>query len=107
MKKIISMFSLILMVSIPGIKNAQGQAVSTHEGYMSNSITSSLNINQLPVDTKFNFSTKILDWSEVVQDTTLTYQIITNDGNEFIGTIIEQDAQKIVIKTINPFISQI
>jgi hypothetical protein len=36
---------------------------------------------------------------EFNQDTTLVYQIITRDGNEFIGTIIEQDAQKIIMQT--------
>ena len=39
--------------------------------------------------------------SFVKQDTTSIYQIITNDGNEFIGVLVEQDAQKVILNTTN------
>lgn len=33
------------------------------------------------------------------QDSVILYRIETNDGNEFIGEIVEQDAEKIIFKT--------
>ena len=37
----------------------------------------------------------------VSQDSIATYRIITKDGNEFIGSLEEQDAKKIMLKTSN------
>ena len=99
MKNIIRVFSLILLISIISSAKAQSQTISSHEGYMSNNFTSSLNVNQVPVKVKTNYSPEFFSESMVRQDTTLTYRIVTNDDNEFIGTIVEQDAQKIVLKT--------
>ena len=66
---------------------------------MSKSFTSSLNVNNLPVNRHLNYASKLLSLPAVMQDTTLIYHIITIDDNVFIGTIVEQDSKIIVLKT--------
>jgi hypothetical protein len=98
MKKVFSVLSLIILISFLVSANAQSQTWNSNEGYMGNNFTSTLNVNQFPVNLKTNNS-EHYKLSTVMQDTTLIYRIITLDGNEFIGTIVEQDAQQIVLKT--------
>ena len=43
----------------------------------------------------------VIKESLMVQDSTITYKIETTDGNEYIGEIIEQNAQLIILKTKN------
>ena len=99
MKKVYSILSLAILISFISSVNAQSQTVSSHEGYMSKNFASSLNVNQFPLRQNTSYSTEYYSLPVIVQDTTLTYRIVTLDGNEFIGTIVEQDGQKIVLKT--------
>lgn len=97
-KNAIIALSLLIIICFLFSGNVKSQTISGHEGYMSKSFTSSLNISPVPVKSKPNYSA-LFNLPVVMQDTTLIYQIITLDGNEFIGTIIEQDAQIVVLKT--------
>ena len=41
----------------------------------------------------------ICSWGQMTKDTTILYRVETVDGNEYIGTLVSQDADNIVLKT--------
>lgn len=41
----------------------------------------------------------VCSWGQMTKDTTILYRVETVDGNEYIGTLVSQDADVIVLKT--------
>ena len=99
MKNLFGVISYIILISIASTTTIQAQSNINQEGYLSNNFTSSLSTEIITHNYNTNYSAKYYRLPLISQDTTKSYQIITNDGNVFIGTIIEQDEQKIVLKT--------
>ena len=101
MKNLFGVISYIILISIASTTTIQAQSNTNQEGYLSNNFTSSLSTKIITHNYNTNYSLVTFSMPEVKQDTTLTYRITTIDGNEFIGTLVEQDPQKIVLKTSN------
>ena len=99
MKKVTAVLIYIILISAASTSTIQAQSNNSQEGYLSNSFTNSLRTEIVGHNYIANYSPKYYSLPLISQDTTRSYQIITNDGNVFIGTILEQDEQKIVLKT--------
>ena len=41
----------------------------------------------------------VCSWGQMTKDTSILYRVETNDGNEYIGSLVSQDAENIVLKT--------
>lgn len=98
-------FSVLFLINFIGFLFysivAQSQFIDSQKGYISKSITNSLKEKNVPVNSKIKDLSNPLILSVIKQDTTLLYQIITWDGNEYIGNIVEFNGPKISLRTQN------
>jgi len=100
MKNAISVLSLIL-IGFLFCSTAKSQLKDSHDGYISNHFTNSLAVENLLVSSNINYSSAKFRLPAITQDTTLVYQIITTDGNKYIGTLVEFNGPSLVLKTPN------
>jgi hypothetical protein len=101
--KISLKFAFVLMTCgmlFSSISEAQS-LTNGERGYNSINKFNNLAVRPTSADYRVGYLPLKFSLPEISQDTSLVYQIITVDGNEFIGTIIEQDAQQIIMKTEN------
>ena len=101
MKKITNAISVLIISTFLCPSMSMAQSLDNGQVPMSKDFTSSLQGNNYQARYKQSPESNFVSLPVIRQDTTLIYQIMTIDGNEFIGTIVEQDAQKIVMKTEN------
>jgi len=98
MNKSIRLIPIVVILSFYFTSQAYCQYSYEPFAQSTRNFTSSINSKTLFSNNPLSFAPIRYNLPTTLQDT-LSYQIITNDGNEFIGTIIEQDPQKIVLKT--------
>ena len=100
MKKKIGVITIIVLITTLTGNLSFGQNI-LESGHQSNLYPSSLSSTITSASYLPNTYIGYYNPELLAQDTVLTYRIITNDGNEFIGTMVEQDAQKITLNTLN------
>jgi hypothetical protein len=99
MKKIFRILSAIILTSILFSPMANGQFISNNEAYPNKNFTGGVQINYALAKREISDFSERRSLPMILQDSSITYQIITRDGNEYIGTLIKQNEQEIVLNT--------